>query len=82
MKNIITNVLEEMGIPIEVGGEDEDVDLREYILDSLQFVEFVVMIEEKLGTELTDEILVYDNLSSLNGFCLLIDSSSINLSSN
>lgn len=48
--------------------ENDDIDLHEYIADSMQYVYFIVKLEKKLGIELPDEALLYDNLTSLNGF--------------
>ena len=72
IKNIILDILDKSGIYIDPTEMNEDLDLREYILDSLQYVYFIVELEERLQIELEDEILLYDNLSSINGFVNMI----------
>lgn len=64
----IFEIFDENGIYIEESETEEDIDLREYLVDSIQFVYFIVELEERLGIELPDEFLIYDNLASLNGF--------------
>lgn len=67
VKAIIIKSFEESGILI-----DEcpalDVDLREKIVDSLQFISSALQIEENLGIVLTDDLIAYENLASLNAF--------------
>ena len=52
---------------------NDDIDLHDYIADSMQYVYFIVELEKKLGIELPDEVLLYDNLTSLNGFSNFIE---------
>ena len=68
--NKICEVLNESGIMIELG--EDDYDLREYILDSLQFITFIVSLEQTLEIEIGDELLQYDEMASLNNFCYRI----------
>jgi acyl carrier protein len=70
----ILSVLEENGIFFDWKSEDRDSDMREYITDSLQFMSFIVELEKELDIEFPDEALVYDNLASLNGFIILVQS--------
>ena len=65
--NMITDILAEMGFVI-FDDIDNDFDLRDYIIDSLQYMQFIVSIEEKLGIQLEDEFLSYDIISSIHGF--------------
>ena len=39
----------------------------------MQYIYFLVELERILGKELPDEVLLYDNLSSLNGFANCIE---------
>ncbi|MCL1794568.1 MAG: acyl carrier protein [Oscillospiraceae bacterium] len=64
---IIEVILEEMGYLI-FEKDGNDFDIRDYVGDSLQFIDFIVRIEEKLKFELSDDFLDYDLLSSANGF--------------
>lgn len=67
----IIDVLDMMGIVI---GEEEfeDLDLREYVIDSLQFITFILELEHYFSIEIPADILVYDNISSFNGFSELL----------
>ncbi|MBS5733276.1 MAG: acyl carrier protein [Clostridiales bacterium] len=71
-KDIIP-ILSNIGILIDDQMETFDVDLTEYILDSIQFVSFIVELERELNIEFPDELLLYDNIRSLNGFISLIE---------
>lgn len=68
IKECILKFFEENGVCIDQDSTTEDIDLREYLIDSMQYIYFLVELERMLDTELPDEILLYDNLSSLNGF--------------
>jgi len=68
IKKCIFEYFEETGIYISDEEKEKDIDLRDYLVDSLEHVTFIIEMEEKLGYELPDEILLYDNLSSINGF--------------
>lgn len=72
VKKCILKFFEENGVCIDQDSISGDVDLREYLIDSMQYIYFLVELERMLDTELPDEILLYDNLSSLNGFSNLI----------
>jgi acyl carrier protein len=70
----LLGILEESGLYVERKSPEQDIDLREYIADSVQFMSFVVEIEAQLSIEIPDEVLVYDNLGSLNGFASILES--------
>ena len=72
IKKCIFDILDENGIYIDSNEMEEDLDLREYILDSLQYVYIIVELEDRLGLELPDEVLLYENLASINGFANMI----------
>lgn len=65
-KKILIDILEEMGFVVFEKDED-DFCLGDYIIDSIQFIQFIVNIEKVLGVELSDDFLQYDILSSANG---------------
>ncbi len=73
VRKLILNFFEENGVYIGEVAENDDIDLHEYIADSMQYVYFIVELEKKLGLELPDEVLLYDNLTSLNGFSNFIE---------
>ena len=60
---------------IGIGITDEftdDFDLRDYIVDSLVFISFVLELENILEIELPYEMLLYDQLASCRGFCAML----------
>lgn len=71
-KEEIISILDNLGIYIDILN-DEDIDLREYILDSIQFISFIVELEKKFCIFFPDEMLSVDVLSSLNSFSILVD---------
>lgn len=81
IENIIIETLNEMGVSIDASVishdkeetlQSQDIDIREYIADSLMFVSFVVELEKKLGIDFPDELLLIDTLASLSGFAYLL----------
>lgn len=66
IKKLIYDVLIDMGIYIEKN--EQDVDLTEYILNSLDYISFFIEIEDALGIELPDELLLIDNIKSMDAF--------------
>ena len=72
IKKYIFEILDENGVYVDQSDIEEDLDLREYIVDSLQYVYFIVELENRLGLELPDEILLYENLASINGFANMV----------
>lgn len=62
MNEILINILEDMGF--FVLDQEQDFDIRDHISDSIQFMDFIVRIEDKLQIELSDDFLDYDLLLS------------------
>lgn len=52
---------------------DDDVNVMDYILDSLHFIEIAVSIEEKLNISFLPEDLVFSNFTSFKKLCVLIE---------
>lgn len=72
--DVISTVIKSMkdvGIEIEYD-INADIDLRNYLRDSMLFISFIVELENNLGIELPYEILLNDNLVSFKGFCEMI----------
>lgn len=61
--------LQKLGIILD---SMEDVNLNDYIDDSLQFISFIVQVEQAFDIVFPDEELLLNSLYSLNGFCELI----------
>jgi len=65
MYDIICSILDEMGFVIL--DEEDDFDISDYIIDSIQFISFIVKIEEKLKVSLPDDFLTTEILKSSVG---------------
>jgi len=71
IKRRLIDCLEDCGIYIE---QDEvDTDLREYITDSMAFISTVIAVENVFQIEIPPELLLYDNFTSINAFCSIIE---------
>ena len=66
VKAVIHETLLESGIMIDSIGDD--LDLRDFIQDSVQFISFAVNLEQKLDVELNDELLLFDSIASFNNY--------------
>ena len=66
LRGILIEILEEMGF-IVFEKDDDDFDIGDYITDSIQFIQFIINIEQLIGTELPDDFLQFDVLASANG---------------
>lgn len=75
MRKKIFDALEEMGINFTDAEKDSgaDYDLCEYLQDSYEHIVFAMILEEMVGFELSDEVLVKDNLHSLNTLAGILD---------
>lgn len=58
VRKLILDFFEENGVYMGEVNENDDIDLHEYIADSMQYVYFIVELEKKLGIELPDEALL------------------------
>lgn len=71
IKELIYNILIAMGIYIEK--TNKDVDLTEYIADSLDYISFFVELEEALDIELPDDLFLMDTIKSINALSQKIE---------
>lgn len=71
MKLDIIQIMDSIGIYIEP--TEDDIDLTEYILDSIQFISFIVEVENRFAINYPDDMLMYDCLKSINSFAIKID---------
>lgn len=51
----------------------DDFAVSDYVQDSIGFMTFIVSVEEELGTELPDDFLNFELLSSAKGFSEKLD---------
>ena len=52
----------------------DDFAIDEYIFDSVEFIQFIVSIEEEIGHDLPDDFLNMEILCSARGFAAKLDS--------
>lgn len=76
MKDLIFCVLSDLGINFTECEKDScnEININDYIYDSLELITFAILLEEKTGLELTDEILNKNNLSSVENFSKILES--------
>ena len=72
IKNDVIEVLNELAIETEDIGEN-DVDLTEFIVESIMFISFIVELEDKLGIEIPEELLDINSIKSLNTFSTILE---------
>lgn len=69
MKEKIFYALENIGIAIDDNEKLGDFDLSEFFVDSIQFILFIVEVEEAIGIQLPDDFLLLDKYCSFNALC-------------
>ena len=74
IKEKVLYVMESIGVFVEDDVKDTNFDMRDYIVDSLQFITFIVNLEKELGIVYPDELLLMDKIGSFDGFCSIIES--------
>lgn len=72
IREVVRRCLDTIGIFITAEESVEDLDLRDYIEDSLQFISFIVGLENSLNVEIPDDFLQIDHIGSLNAFCEML----------
>lgn len=69
MRNDIFDSLEEIGILLSENEKaQDDLDLTTVIADSLQYINFLVTLEERIGQTIPDEFYNPENMHSLKLF--------------
>lgn len=72
MKEIVIELLKEIGITLYLEDFQEDFNLQDYLVDSIQFVSFIVMLENRLNITFPEDLLTYDTISSSEAFLDLL----------
>lgn len=67
---------EDAGIFADINNNisENDIDIRDFINSSLQFISIIVSIEEKFNIEFPDEYLIIDTFSSVKNLISIIES--------
>ncbi len=66
VKEKMLKIINDIGIYIDRKECDKDIDLAEYITDSLTFIMLLVEIEERFKVEITEDMLLLENIKSFN----------------
>ena len=80
IETTIIETLDEMDVYIDASNTSittddvgpTDIDLRDYIVDSIMFITLIVELEKKFNIDFPDELLWIESLSSLSGFSYLL----------
>ena len=70
IRKVILKLLENNGIVIEL--DEGDLDLRNYSIDSIMFISFIVDLENEFSIAIPDEYLTIELLQSIDGLTNLI----------
>ena len=75
VENSIIEVMNQVGMFIDLNtdSDNDDVDLREFIQNSVQFISFVLELENVFNIVLPNQYLLIDNFSSLKAIALNIE---------
>lgn len=66
VKAQIIESFKSLGVYIIFEDEEDDIDIRTYLTDSLMFVSAIVQLEEDFDIEFEEEQLSWEILSSIN----------------
>lgn len=69
-------------VGVELTYNDEDFELNELEMDSIQFISFIVELENCFSIEFPDELLVAENMTSFYALINIIDELQKNKSDN
>lgn len=70
----IEKAINDIGIIFNFQQADtNDIDLTEFIEDSVHFVQFIVALEDNLDIEIPNELLNFQLLTSWNGFSSMVE---------
>lgn len=74
--NMLNLCFEDAGIFADINNNisENDIDIRDFINSSLQFISIIVSIEEKFNIEFPDEYLIIDTFSSVKNLISIIES--------
>lgn len=53
--------------------EVDNIDLSLYIEDSIQFISFIVALEDEFNIEIPDELLIFEKFRYLDDICTIIN---------
>lgn len=71
----IIEVMNQVGIfvDVEIDSDNDDINIRDYIYNSVQFISFVLELENYFNIVLPDQYLDIDKFSSLKSLALNIE---------
>ena len=72
IKNQLAEIFENEGVFID-STEDEDINISNFIKDSVQFISIIVAIEEQFNIEIPSDLLILDTFNSFHHLIELIN---------
>lgn len=74
IKKRVIDCMQKVEIYLPEDTEDYgNINLNDYIPDSVAFISFIVAVEEEFGIELPDELLMQSALSTVDSFCTQLE---------
>lgn len=73
---IVCEALEDIGICTDFDISDlliNDLDLRDYIPDSITYIYFIISLEDKMGVVFPDQAIIFEQMSSIKGLAKTIE---------
>lgn len=73
---IVCEALEDIGICADFDMSDlliNDIDLREYIPNSITYIYFIMSLEDKMGIVFPDQTIIFEQMSSIKGLAKTIE---------
>lgn len=70
----VIEILNSIGITTNVTDMETDIDINELISDSIQWISFIISLEDKFGIEWPDDFIMINNFISLKTIiCFISD---------
>lgn len=69
----VLECLEEVGVFFDVKDCCDDIDLREYDIDSISFISFIINLENEFGITIPDYMVNYESFCSIVAVARYID---------
>lgn len=69
MINLVNQVICEVIPEVDLDNGNNDVNLQQWGMNSIEFIRIIVTLEEKLGIEIPDEYLLITQMNTITKIC-------------